>query len=60
MDNQLLEDIDRVYKGLQNLQITATKANTAIVLDALQVLESLYQHLKGEKYAATDVDNSWN
>lgn len=50
MEN-LISDIDRVYKGLQNLQIAATKANTAIVLDTLQVLEAIYKHLTEENHA---------
>ena len=49
--NILLSDIDRVYKGLQNLQIAATKSNTAIVLDTLQVLEAIYKHFTEESHA---------
>ena len=53
MEN-LISDIDRAYKGLQNLQITATKANAAIVLDTLQVLEQVYKHLTEENHAESN------
>lgn len=40
---ELLQDLDRVYTGLQHLNLQPTKHNTAILLDTLQVLESVYR-----------------
>lgn len=45
----LLKDLDRIYKGIQNLQVQPTKNNTAIILDTLQVLEVVYQYLQNEQ-----------
>ncbi len=36
-----LADIDRVYQGLQHLSLQPTKNNTAILLDAMTVLEGV-------------------
>ena len=38
----LQRDLERVYTGLQNLQVQPTKTNTAIILDALIVLEKCF------------------
>jgi len=43
---ELLSDLDRVYQGIQHLQLEPTKINTAIVLDALQVMENVYRFIK--------------
>lgn len=45
----LLKDLDRIYTGLQNLNVQPTKNNTAIILDTLQVLEVVYQYLQNEQ-----------
>lgn len=45
----LMQDIDRVHNGIQHLQVQPTKTNTAIILDALNVLEKVYQHLDKQK-----------
>jgi len=52
---ELLSDLDRVYTSVQHLQLEPTKTNTAIILDALQVMEKVYRLLKeqnreGEKH----------
>lgn len=39
---ELMKDMDRVHGGIQHLQIQPTKSNTAIILDALTVLENAY------------------
>ena len=47
MEN-LLNDVDRVYTGIQNLNVQPTRSNTAIILDALTVLERIYGMLKAQ------------
>lgn len=47
----LAKDIDRVYLGLQNLKIQPTKGNTAILFDALQVLENAYRFVEANAQA---------
>lgn len=47
MEN-LLNDVDRVYTGIQNLNVQPTRGNTAIILDALTVLERIYSMLKAQ------------
>lgn len=43
------EEISRVYQGLQHLDgLPPTKNNLAIVLDALQVLEMVYNSIQEE------------
>lgn len=43
---ELLEEIDRIYDGLQHLQLQPTKSNTAIIFDALTVLEKVYAKIQ--------------
>lgn len=43
---ELLKDLERVYKGMQNLNVQPTKTNTAIILDTLTVLEKAYAFVK--------------
>lgn len=52
------EEISRVYKGLQHLEgLPPTKNNLAIVLDALQVLEMVYNSIQEEvKFDAAESD----
>lgn len=57
MDN-LLNDLDRAYKGLQHLQLESTKTNMAIIWDTLNVLEKVSAHLQEENNANTN--NSGN
>ena len=49
---ELIDDLNRVYGGIQNLDVQPTKKNTAIILDTLTVIESsieyVMQHEKGE------------
>ncbi len=47
--DKLIKDIDRIYEGLQHLDIQPTKNNTTILLDTLHVLEAVYAHLQEEK-----------
>lgn len=47
--DKLLQDIDRVYTGIQNLKMQPNKHNVAIVLDTLTVLESVYSYLQDRK-----------
>ena len=43
------EEIRRVYQGLQHLNgLSPTKNNLAIILDALQVLEMIYNSIQEE------------
>lgn len=43
------EEISRVYQGLQHLEgVPPTKDNLAIILDALQVLEIVYNSIQEE------------
>ena len=49
MPEKLQKDIDRVYQGLQHMQVEPTKANLAILLDAMQTLEVVYNFLGGLK-----------
>lgn len=43
------EEISRVYQGLQHLNgLPPTKNNLAIILDALQVLEMVYNSIQEE------------
>lgn len=43
------EEIRRVYQGLQHLNgLAPTKNNLAIILDALQVLEMIYNSIQEE------------
>ena len=43
------EEISRVYQGLQHLDgVPPTKNNLAIILDALQVLEMVYNSIQEE------------
>ena len=43
------EEISRVYQGLQHLDgLPPTKNNLAIILDALQVLEMVYNSVQEE------------
>ncbi len=43
------EEISRVYQGLQHLVgLPPTKNNLAIILDALQVLEMVYNSIQEE------------
>ena len=44
--SELLQKLDRVYIGIQNLNVQQTKENTAIILDALTVLEEAYNFVK--------------
>lgn len=44
--SELLQKLDRVYIGVQNLNVQPTKENTAIILDALTVLEEVYNFVK--------------
>ena len=46
MVEKLLEDLNRAHDGLQHLHIEATKANVAIVWDALQALENANAFIK--------------
>jgi hypothetical protein len=46
MNETLCKDIDRIYQGIQHLNLEPTKVNTAIILDTLQVLENVYRYLK--------------
>ena len=39
---EFLDDIERIHDGLQHLQLQPTKSNTAIIFDALTVLEKVY------------------
>lgn len=39
---ELLDEIERIHDGLQHLQLQPTKSNTAIIFDALTVLEKVY------------------
>lgn len=43
---ELMNDLDRVYTGLQNLKLQPTKHNTAILLDTFSVLESVYRFVE--------------
>ena len=47
MEN-LLNNVDRVYTGIQNLNVQPTRGNTAIILDTLTVLERIYGMLKAQ------------
>lgn len=49
MPENLQKDIDRVYQGLQHMQVEPTKANLAILLDTMQVLETVFHFLDGLK-----------
>lgn len=42
----LLKDVERIYDGIQHLQIQPTKTNTAIMLDTMQTLEKVYSFLQ--------------
>lgn len=48
---KLMKDLDRVYTGLQNLNIQPTMHNTAILFDTLQVLESVYRFMEASASA---------
>lgn len=41
-----MANIDRIYKGIQNLEVQPTKHNTAIILDTLTVLEAVYNDIR--------------
>lgn len=43
---ELQADLNRVYEGIQHLQVQPTKVNVAIILDALQTLEKCDDFLK--------------
>ena len=48
------EAIDRVYQGLQHLDMMPTKNDLAIVLDAIQVLEEINVYLQQTEEVETD------
>lgn len=48
MMDELMKDVERVHDGIQHLQVQPTKTNIAIIFDALNVLENVYQHLSQE------------
>lgn len=54
----LAADIDRVYQGIQHLQIAPTKDNIAILFDTMNVLEGLYNYVKERTDNAADCDHS--
>lgn len=43
---EYLDEIERIHDGLQHLQLQPTKSNTAIIFDALTVLEKVYAKIK--------------
>lgn len=44
--DKLSQKLDRVYIGIQNLNIQPTEHNVAIILDALTVLREVYDFVK--------------
>ena len=44
---ELIQELDRVYSGIQHLEIQPTKNNVAIILDALNVIEKAFVFIKG-------------
>lgn len=56
----LQEEIARVYQGLQHLDMPPTKNNLAIVLDALQVLEIVHEHLANNQKEVKTEDAAEN
>lgn len=42
MPEELKKDLDRVYQGLQHMQVEPTETNLAIMLDTLQVIKKAY------------------
>lgn len=53
----LLQDMDRVYTGLQHLSIKPTKNNVAILLDTLTVMEKAYTFIQEHEKEADDGDD---
>lgn len=49
MPEEMKKDVDRVYQGLQHLHIEPTKANLAILMDAMQTMENVYRYLDSIK-----------
>lgn len=43
---QLLSDLDRIYRGLQTLVIQPTKDNVDILTDAFRVLEAAHAYIR--------------
>ena len=54
----LAADIDRVYQGIQHLQVAPTKENVAILFDTMSVLEESYKYEKARAENAADGNDS--
>lgn len=54
----LAADIDRVYQGIQHLQVAPTKENVTILFDTMSVLEELYKYVKERAENAADGNDS--
>ena len=54
----LAADINRVYQGIQHLQVAPTKENVAILFDTMSVLEELYKFVRERTENAADGNDS--
>ena len=58
--DELLTRIDTSYKAIQTLNIPATKANLAVLFDALGTLEECFRFVNETKIAAEQKEGSEN